>query len=482
MSTDRHAGRLPDVVVIGAGPAGVAAALRAADLGAKTVLVTRDEFGGMAANDGPIPVRTLAHAARLLREARQLERYGIAAGALALDYSKLLRRVSEVVAEARSRAAFREQIDAAGAVVHERAGAARFVDAHTIATASGLRLRADKIVLCTGGKSRKLAVPGAELTATHSDAWSLKSVPPSLLVIGAGATGTQVASIFGGFGTKVQLFQSGSRIIPTEDEDVSAAVAAALRSAGIVVREGFGEIESFEAARGGVRMSFVKDGRRESAEADLIVAAVGWTAETQDLDLVVAGVDTTPRGFVAIDPHLRTSAAHIFAAGDVTGRLMLVPQALQDGFIAATNAVLGPKVTLDEPPSPIGSFTDPEYAQVGLTEAKARAAGHDVAVSVARFDAAVRTIIDGRTTGFCKLIVDKRSLQILGCHVVGERAVDIAQLAAIAMSARMSVDALARVPLSFPTHAGILGRAAARATRELNSRSVARPQPELHAT
>src|SRR5512145_845085 len=125
-----------DVIVIGAGPAGVLAALRAADLGAKTALVTRDEFGGMAANDGPIPVRTLAHAARLLREARQLERYGIAVSAPSLEYSKLLGRVREVVAEARSRAAFREQIDATGAVVHERTGPARFLDAHTIETAS----------------------------------------------------------------------------------------------------------------------------------------------------------------------------------------------------------------------------------------------------------------------------------------------------------------------------------------------------------
>jgi pyruvate/2-oxoglutarate dehydrogenase complex dihydrolipoamide dehydrogenase (E3) component len=215
-------------------------------------------------------------------------------------------------------------------------------------------------------------------------------------------------------------------------------------------------------------MSFVKDGRRESAEAEVVVVAIGWTAETEDLDLGVAAVETNPRGFVAVDSHLCTSASHVFAAGDVTGRLMLVPQALQDGFIAATNAVLGPKVTLEQPPSPIGSFTDPEYAQVGLTETKARAGGHDVAAFIARFDAAVRTIIDGRTTGFCKLIVDKRSRQILGCHVVGERAVDIAQLAAVAMTARMSIDALAHVPLSFPTHAGILGRAAARAARDLN--------------
>jgi dihydrolipoamide dehydrogenase len=471
----------PDVLVVGAGPAGVAAALRAADLGAKTTLVTRDEFGGMAANDGPIPVRTLAHAARLLRDARQLERYGIAVGALALDYPRLLGRVRDVVAEARGHAAYREQVDAAGAVVHERTGAARFVDPHTLETDSGLKLRADKIVICTGGKSRRLTVPGAELTATHSDAWSLRSVPASMLVIGGGATGAQVASIFSGFGTKVQLFQSGPRIVPTEDEDVSTAVAAGFRGAGIIVRESFGEIESFAAVQGGVRMTFVKDGRRESAEAELAVVAVGWTAETEDLNLGAAGVETTTRGFVDVDSHLQTSANHIFAAGDVTGRLMLVPQALQDGFMAATNAVLGPTLTLGAEPAPIGSFTDPEYAQVGLTEAKARAE-HDVAVSVARFDSAVRTIIDGRTTGFCKLIVERGSGKILGCHVVGERAVDIAQLAAVAMSAQTSVEALARVPLSFPTHAGILGRAAASAARELNRSASPLPQSELHAS
>lgn len=474
-----HRGRTPDVLVIGAGPAGVAAALRAADLGAKTALVTRDEFGGMAANDGPIPVRTLAHAARLLREARQLERYGVAVSTPALDYPRLLGRVREVVAEARGRAAFREQIDAAGAVVHEHAGTARFVDPNTIATANGLRLRADKFVICTGGKSRKLAVPGAELTATHSDAWSLRSIPASMLVIGAGATGAQVASIFNGFGARVQLFQSGPRILPTEDEDISAAVAAAFRDAGVIVRESFGEIESFEAVRGGVRMSFSKDGRSETAEAELAVVAVGWTAETAELCLETTGVETTARGFIGVDSYLGTSAPHIFAAGDVTGRLMLAPQALHDGFLAATNAVLGPKLALEDRPAPIGSFTDPEYAQVGMTETKARAK-HDVAVSVARFDGAVRTIIDGRTTGFCKLIVEKVSRQIVGCHVVGERAVDIAQLAAIAMSARMSVDALAHVPFSFPTHAGILGRAAARATRELNRDSAPLPQPALH--
>jgi pyruvate/2-oxoglutarate dehydrogenase complex dihydrolipoamide dehydrogenase (E3) component len=456
-----------DVIVIGAGPAGVVAALRAADLGANTALITRDEFGGMAANDGPVPVRTLAHAARLIREARQLGLYGISVSEPVLDYPRLLARVREVVNDVRAHSAFRRQIDSLKVTFYERAGTARFADPHTIETESGLWLQAEKIIICTGGVSRRLSVPGFELTATHSDAWALTSVPPSMLVIGAGATGTQVASIFNAFGSRVQLFQAGPRILPTEDEDVSTAVAVAFRESGIVVRENFGGIESFAKTPSGVRMIFSKDGARDSAEAALAIVAVGWVANTAGLNLATAGVETDQRGFVRVDAYLRTSAPHIFAAGDNTGRLLLVPQAIQDGFVAATNAVRGATMTLGDQVSPIGSFTEPEYAQVGLTEAKAREK-QDVVTAIVRFDSTTRTIIDGRTAGFCKLIVDRATYKILGCHVVGERAVEITQVAAIAIAAGMRVDELAQVPLSFPTYAGILGRVAGSATRQLN--------------
>jgi dihydrolipoamide dehydrogenase len=456
-----------DVIVIGGGPAGVVAALRAADLGAKTALVTREEFGGMAANDGPVPVRTLAHAARLIRDARQLGQYGIVVGEPSLDYQRLLERVKEVVTDVRTQSSFRSQIDALGVVVHERVGTATFVDAHTVETGSGIRLRADKIIICTGGVSRQLSVPGSQFTATHSDAWGLTSVPPSMIVIGGGATGVQVASIFNAFGSRIQLFQTGPRILPTEDEEVSAAVAAAFREAGIVVREHFGVIKSFEKTPAGVRMFFSKDDHRDSVEASLVVAAIGWVANTSGLGLANADVEIDARGFVRINGFLQTSAPHVFAAGDVTGRLMLVPQAIQDGFVAGTNAVRGATMKLVDQVAPIGSFTDPEYAQVGLTEAQARETKDTVTARV-DFDSTTRTIIDRRTEGFCKLIVDRETCKILGCHVVGERAVEITQVAAIAIASGMRIDELARVPLSFPTYAGILGRVAASATRRLN--------------
>lgn len=459
-----------DVVVIGAGPAGVVAALRAADLGARTTLVTRDAFGGMAANDGPVPVRTLAHAARLIRNARELGRYGIETGEPRLNYQTLLRRVAEVVAEARAHSTFRPQIDATGATVHENAGIARFVDANTIETESGLRLHADKVIICTGGVSRQIDVPGAELTNTHSDAWSLTCAPPSMIVVGAGATGVQVASIFNAFGTKVQLFQAGPRIVPTEDEEVSAAVAEGFRQNGIDVREDFGRIDSFEKRPDGIRMNFSKEGRADFADATIAVMAIGWVANTKGLGLENASIDTNPRGFIATNEFLQTSAAHVFAAGDVTGRMMLVPQAIQDGFAAATNAVKGPTLKIPQDVAPIGSFTDPEYAQVGLTEAKARES-REIVVTKVGFDTTTRTIIDGRTFGFVKLIAEKQTKQILGCHVVGERAVELAQVAAVAMVAGMTIDKLTEVALSFPTYAGVLVRAAAAATRKLTSAS-----------
>ncbi|MCC8953207.1 NAD(P)/FAD-dependent oxidoreductase [Bradyrhizobium sp. Pear77] len=450
---------MTDVLVVGAGPAGVAATLRAADLGVRTTLVTSGEFGGMAANDGPVPVRTLAHAGRLLRDARQLSQYGITVNEPVLNYSTLLGRVREVVTEVRTKSSLRQQIDSSGVTVHENAGTARFVDSNTIETSAGLRLSADRIIICTGGASRRLPIPGFELTSTHSDAWALTSIPPSMIVVGAGATGVQVASIFNAFGSRVQLFEAGPRILVTEDADISSAAALALQHSGIAVHENFGAIDSFEKTSAGVRMTFTKGGHRFDAEATLVVVAVGWVAETSSLDVAAAGIELNERKFLKVDEYLRTSAPHVFAAGDITGHFMLVPQAIQAGWAAATNAVQGPTMPLVDQVSPMGSFTEPEYAQAGLTEAKAREA-YDVVTSIVHFDVTTRTIIDGRTFGFCKLIADRKTCRVIGCHVIGERAVDIAEVAAIAIAAGMRVDDLAQLPLAYPTYGGILARAA----------------------
>ena len=460
-----------DVVVIGAGPAGVVAALRAARLGARTALVTRDEFGGMAANDGPVPVRTLAHAARLMREARQLPRYGITAGEPALDYRRLLDRVREVTGDVRTHSLLRDDLQQSGVTLHEHAGAARFTEPHVIECEHAPRLHAAKSIICTGGMPRRLDLPGFDLACTHSDAWTLSSAPPSMLVIGAGATGVQLASIFNAFGSRVTLFEAAPRILMTEDEDVAAAVSEALAASGIEVLENAGTIDRLEPCPAGVRLTYSHDGTAHHIDATLAVVAAGWIANTAELNLAAAGVQTDPRGYVQVDAQLRTSAPHIFAAGDVTGHVMVVHEAAREAYLAATNAVLGATTALPAEVSPIGSFTDPEYASVGLTETTARET-HEVVVATQRFDSLPRPIIDGRTTGFCKLIADRQLHTILGCHIVGERAVELAQLAAIAMAADMTVEQLALVPFSFPTYANALGRAAIKAARELDTHNA----------
>jgi dihydrolipoamide dehydrogenase len=273
--------------------------------------------------------------------------------------------------------------------------------------------------------------------------------------------------MFHAFGTRVQLFEAGPRILPAEDETVAATVAGELRSMGVGVHQRFGAITSFEWTPAGVRMNYRADDRDASAEAAVVVVATGWVADTASLHLAEAGVELDPRGNIRVDQFLQTSAPHIFAAGDVTGRLMLVPGAVEDGFVAATNAVQGPTLPLPHRVSPSGSFTHPEYAQVGLTEAKARES-HDVVTAVMPFESAVRAIIEGRTFGFCKLVVERTSCRILGCHVVGERAVEMVQVAAIAMTARMRVDDLVRAAISFPTYAEVLFYTAVRAAVELD--------------
>jgi pyruvate/2-oxoglutarate dehydrogenase complex dihydrolipoamide dehydrogenase (E3) component len=459
---------IADVVVIGAGPAGMMAAAHAAELGARTVLVTQQAFGGMAANDGPVPVRTLAHTAYLMRNARQLGRYGVVINEPALDYQRLLERVSEVTRDVRERTTLRAVIESHGGAIRESMGPVRFEDAHTIVTETGLRLESEKFIICTGGVSKKLPIPGFEHTSTHSDAWSLTTVPKSMIVVGCGATGAQVASVFNEFGTRVELFEASPHILPAEDDDIAAAVAAAFQHEGIKVRENFGSIDSFEKTPTGVRMTFSKDGNRETAEATLAVVAVGWGADTDALKPSAAGVDLTQRGFLHVNECLQTSAPHIFAAGDVTGRVMLASEAIRDGFIAATNAVHEAQLPATDHLIPAGSFTDPEYASVGLTERKARET-HNVITAVSYYRASVRALIDGQSTGLCKLIVDQDTSEILGCHVVGEQATNVVQVASIALAAGMRrVDDLARAAVSFPTYAEILIASAVRAAKKLN--------------
>ncbi|WJR36131.1 NAD(P)/FAD-dependent oxidoreductase [Mycobacteroides immunogenum] len=458
-----------DIAVVGAGPAGVTAAARAIELGASTAVISSGEYGGMAANDGPVPVRTLAHTARLIRDSKQLSRYGVVVSEPQLDYPTVLARVGEVVETVSNSSYLQDLISTEAIQVFDNAGTASFRDANTITTKAGLRVTADKFIIATGGISKKLPIPGFELTSTHSDAWTLSEIPESIVVIGGGATGLQVASIFNAFGSTIRLFEAGPRILAAEDGDTAAAVADAFRRKGIQVRENFGSIASFEKTAAGIRMNFIdENNRQDSVDASLVVVAAGWGADTEGLALPAACVELTARGFIAVDEHLQTSMPNIYAAGDVTGRIMLASEAIRDGFVAANNAVQGPKTYVGHHLAAAGSFTDPEYASIGLTEEKARAI-HQIDCVTVNFSENIRAVIDGQTTGFCKLVIESSTHEILGCHVVGEHAIEIIQIASTAFAAGLrKVDELARISVSFPTYAQILIHAAVRASALYN--------------
>ena len=454
-----------DVIVIGGGPAGVTAALRARELGASVALVERDHLGGTCTNDGCVPTRVLAKAARLLRNADQFGNYGLVGERPVVDLQTLMSRTQEIVYKIHEKKQLIQHLNNSDVSVYVGVGEARFVDPHTIALNGEMQLQAGNFIICAGGHARRLNFPGAEHTLTHSDIWSLRTLPRSVLVIGGAATGCQLASILAAFGSQVTIFEIGPRLLAVEDEDLSLGVKEAFETRGIEIVTGFGGVERVEKLEQGLRLHYIKDGQTLTRDADAVTLAVGWPGNVDTLGLTAAGVEVE-RGYIVVDDGFRTNVEHIFAAGDITGRMMLVQSAGFEARTAAENAVLGSSQPYQHYLVPHGSFTDPEYASVGLTEAKARD-GHDCAVAVIPFAALDRAVIDGHTEGFFKLVASAETHRILGAHVVGEQAVEIVQFVAAGMAADIWIEQLAELEIAYPTYTAIVGLAARRLVHEL---------------
>lgn len=457
-----------DLIVIGGGPAGVTAALRGRELGVSVALVEREHLGGTCTNDGCVPTRVLARAARLLRNTTQHEDYGLVGERPQLDFSKLMSRTQQVVYQIHEKKQLLRHLELSGVEVYDRAGSAWFIDPHVICIGGDIYLQGDKYVLAVGGHARQLAFPGAEHALTHSDMWRLRELPRSMVIIGGSATGCQLATVFDTFGTEVTVLELAPRILPIEDEAISMNMAQAFTRRGINVITGIGGVERIDQEEDGLVVSYqLKDesGRLEvkRLETDAVVMAVGWPGNVDGLNLEAAGVKTE-RGYIAVDDAFNTSADHIFAAGDITGRMMLVQSATYEARVAVENAVLGQCLDYRHDIVPHGGFTDPEYASVGLPEHKVEEPYETALASYANLD---RAVIDGFTEGFCKLIVSRQSLQLLGAHVVGEQAVEVVQLIASGMVAGMTITQLAGVELAYPTYTSIVGLAARRAVQKL---------------
>jgi dihydrolipoamide dehydrogenase len=358
-----------------------------------------------------------------------------------------------------------DHLKQAGVSVRTEAGPARFVDGHTLELPDGTRLEGEKFILCLGGHARRLDFPGSEHALTHSDVWALQELPRSVAVVGAAATGCQLASIFDAFGAQVALLEVAPRILATEDEAVSAVIGQAFAGRGMVVETGIGGVDRIDKVDEGLRLTYRAGEEQRTLTADAVILAVGWIGNVEGLNLPAADV-RVERGYVWVDDHFRTSAPHIFAAGDVTGRMMLVQSAGYEARVAAENAVLGAGQRYRHHIVPHGGFTDPEYGSVGQTEAQARQ-GQECVVATVPYGDMDRAVIDGRTEGFCKLVVSAESHRILGVHVVGEQALEVVQLVAGAMASDMWVEQLAELELAYPTFTAILGLAARQIVRDL---------------
>jgi dihydrolipoamide dehydrogenase len=296
--------------------------------------------------------------------------------------------------------------------------------------------------------------------------WSLTKLPRSIAILGGAATGCQLASIFAAFGAQVWLFERGQYLLAREDECVSRGITDAFQQRGIQVITHFGDVDRIEKRGEQLQMSYTDQGQAKTLTVETVVAAAGWLANSESLNLAAANVKTE-RGFVVVDDYMRTLAPHIFAAGDITGRMMLVQSGGYEGRIAAENAVMGIGQPYKHIIVPHGGFTEPEYAAVGLTEEQARAIPGGCAVATVRYSEVDRAVIDGHTEGVCKLIVSPESHRILGAHIVGEQALEIVQLVAAGMAADMWVEQLAELEIAYPTYTAIVGLAARRLIQEL---------------
>lgn len=447
-----------DVAVIGAGPAGTAAALRAAELGASVVVLEAGRVGGTCVNTGCVPTRVLAKTARLIREARSAADYGIRVDAPTLDWPAVVARVGERVDAVRSiKREAQRFADAGVTLVHE--GRARFVDDRTLVLDSGRTLTADSILICVGGHSRRLPVPGAELATVPEEVLTLPEVPRRVAIIGAGNTGAQLVTVFNAFGSQVTLLDVAPRILMASDAAIAETVTAAFGSHGVEVRTGIGGVERLErAADGSITLTWL-EGDAHSADFDVVIMATGWPADVDDLGLEHAGI-TTMRSAIPVDQYFRTSVPHVFAVGDANGRDMLVQAAHSEGEAAAENAVLDANRSAPHHLLPAGGFTDPDYAGVGLTEEEARARDESCVVATVQYADLERAVIDDRETGFLKLIADRRRELILGAHAVGENAVEVIQSVTTSMAAGIDVATLARVRFAYPTYSAVIGAAA----------------------
>lgn len=447
---------LYDVVVIGGGPGGYVAAIRAAQLGLKTAVVERQAMGGVCLNVGCIPTKALLHTADLLDELREAKRFGVIVEGVSLDWEATLRQKDTVVKTMTSGVSFlmkKNKID----VIN---GSARLAGRGQVAVSSPegqhRTLTAKHIIIAVGAHPREIPAIGAvfdnDRILSSTGGLNIPAVPRSLLVVGAGAIGVEFASMYRAFGAEVTLVEMLPRVVPLEDEEVSAELTRALHRRGIKIFAG-AKLNNLEKVDGGVTARLVDmQGAEHTLTFERVLVGVGIVPNTGDIGLEEVGVALDPRGFIKVDDHMRTNVEGIYAIGDCTITTpWLAHKASAEGIVAAETIAGHHIQPLDYNKIPACTYCNPEIASVGLTEAKAREQGYDVKVGKFAFTGNGKATILGQRQGFVKIVADKQYDEVLGIHMIGPRVTELIAEGGLALSHEATAESIMRTVHAHPT-------------------------------
>jgi dihydrolipoamide dehydrogenase len=451
-----------DVLIIGAGPAGYVAAIRAAQLGQRTAIVDKQWLGGVCLNVGCIPSKSLlknAEVAHILRE--RGKEFGFSFENLILDYSVAFKR-SRLVSDRLTRGVgFLMKKNNITVYMGSAKLAAKDRVAVTDKEGKVAELVSRNIVLATGASA---SVPAAwkmdgQKVVTYLEAILQEKLPKSVIIIGAGAIGMEFATIWNGYGVNVSVVEMLPHVLPLEDEEAAAEVAKAYTKRGVKVLTGH-KVESVEATTTGVTVKVSAEGQSQVLEAEQALVAIGFRPNSKGLGLEEVGVRISERGFVEIDEKMATNVPGIWAVGDVTGKLMLAHVGSAQGIVCAENIAGAETVTLDYEMMPRATYSQPQVASFGMTEAQARERGYTVKVGRFPFQANGKALGLGDYAGWVKLIVEEQYGELLGASLVGPEVTELLPELTLAHMLELTPAEIARNVHAHPTLSEVLMEAA----------------------
>jgi dihydrolipoamide dehydrogenase len=407
-----------DTIVIGSGPGGYVAAIRAAQLGMKTAVIEKDTVGGRCLNYACIPAKAVLRVADVLSEVREAGEFGVKVGDPEVDYGAVMQRREKVISTLTGGVAglFKKN------KIEVVEGEARLAGQGKVAVGDRV-LEAKNVILATGSVAKPIpgATFGGRVIGTEQ-AWALSELPRRIAVVGAGASGAEIASAYARLGTEVLLFEALDRVLPTEDADISKIAERGLKKQGMdIFTKTF--VENIETGANSV--SFTYGG--EKGEVDWLIIAAGRGPDVEALGLADAGVEIDERGLIKVDGALRTTAAGVWAIGDLVPGPALAHKASDEGIIAVEDACGMDTHALEYPDIPRATFCTPNVASFGLTEAQAKDAGHDVVVGKVQYGAVGAGTVYGDRTGMIKIVGDKKYGELLGGHIVGAKSTELIQ-------------------------------------------------------